>query len=345
MGGPRKKVCSRCVMVEAPPWITLDHQDVCSICRAHEQLVPVAGARAPLETDFTRLLDKNRGKESYDALVMCSGGKDSTSALYYMVRRYKRRVLAFMFDHGFETREARENVERAVEILGVDFLTFRSTYMHDMISRILTSGSQAVICHLCSIWYMDTTFEIAARYRIPIIIAGWTKGQSSDGEMMSKCACDISAPEFRAMGQATHSFLASLKGDPKYGDFPRSMTEVLVRARKRFKTQVLSPHWFLPHDQDEYIALIERELDWKAPVFSYPRGSTNCALNFVSVHRSMQHYGYTHYHVECSKLIRQGLLTRDEALHSLLPNYDLDDLNAIVAPLGYRFGPEVRTFC
>ncbi|MFH1470018.1 MAG: 7-cyano-7-deazaguanine synthase [Pseudomonadota bacterium] len=337
MSLPEKPLCARCVMPASPPWITFDGAGVCNLCRLHEQGRAEAAARPPLETDFVKLLKKNPGKDRYDALVMCSGGKDSTSALYYMVRRYKRRVLAFMFDHGFETEEAQANVRRAVEILGVDYLQYRSTFMHGMFDRILTSGSQAVLCHLCSIWYMDTTFEIAARYQIPIIIAGWTKGQSTDGSLMSKCACTISAPEFQGMGQATHAFLDSLKGDPVYGDFPRSMEEVLKRAKKRFKSTVLSPHWFLPTDTETYVALIERELGWKVPEFSYPRGSTNCALNFVSVQKSMEHFGFTHYHVELSKLIRQGLVTRQEALRQLEIHWDAKVLNGILAPLTYRF--------
>ncbi len=335
---PDRRICARCVMPESPPWITMDERGVCNLCRSWDQMKQAAGTSRPaLETDFLRMLKKHKGKDKYDALVMCSGGKDSTSALYYMVRRYKRRVLAFMFDHGFETEEAKRNVQRAVEILGVDFLQFRSTFMHDMFDRIMSSGSKAVICHLCSIWYMDTTFEIAARYRVPIIIAGWTKGQSTDGQMMSKCACTINAPEFQEMGAATHAFLDTLKGDPVYGDFPRSMEEVLKRARKRFKSVVLSPHWFLPHDTAEYVELIERELDWKVPEFSYPHGSTNCAMNFISVYRSLKDFGYTHYHVECSKMIRQGLMTRDEALKQLDLNFDLDTLNEIAKPLNFRF--------
>ncbi len=333
-----RPMCARCVMPRAEPWITLDAQGVCNLCRQHDSLQQSARtSRPPLETDFTRLLQKHPGKAKYDVLVMCSGGKDSTSALYYMTRRYKRRVLAFMFDHGFETAEAKANVERAVEILDIDFISYRSTFMHDMFERILKSGSQAVLCHLCSIWYMDLTFELAARFEIPIIIAGWTKGQSSDAEMMSKCACNISAPEFQAMGKATHAFLDTLEGDPKYGDFPRSMEAVLKRARKRFKTQVLSPHWFLPQDTQTYVDLIQRELDWKAPEFSYPKGSTNCALNFISAQRSIEHFGYSHYHVECSKMIRQGLLTRDEALAQLVLELDVDTKNAIAKPLDFRF--------
>ena len=53
---------------------------------------------------------------------MCSGGKDSTSSLYYVKKRYNLNPLAFTFDHGFETEEAMRNIKNAVEILDVDFL-------------------------------------------------------------------------------------------------------------------------------------------------------------------------------------------------------------------------------
>jgi len=283
------------------------------------------------------MLKKHRGKGEYDCLVMCSGGKDSTSALVYMKRRYKMNPLAFTFDHGLETEDAMGNVHRAVEVLGVDFLTFRSTYIHDLMSDLLRSGSQAVICHLCSIWYMDTTFKVAARFKIPLIIAGWTKGQSTTEGVMSKCACNVDAPEFRRMGQATADYLARARRDPRYRDFPASMEEVLKRAKKRFKTTVLSPHWFLPTDPEEYVAMLKEEVGWEYPEYSYPRKSTNCYLNYLAVHNSMRFYGFTHYHVEMSKMIRLGLMTRDEALEQLEPNYDVELLNRIAAKLDYRF--------
>jgi hypothetical protein len=340
-----RAICRRCVLPDRPPGIRLDGEGVCNLCREHEAAGPAAGAPPVLETDFTRMLAKHRGKGDYDCLVMCSGGKDSTSALYYMKARYGLRPLAFTFDHGFETEDALANVRRAVEKLDIDSMTFRSTFMNDMFARVLESGSRAVLCHLCSIWYMDLTFKMAARFRIPVIIAGWTKGQSTDQGRMSKCACDISAPEFREMGEATVEFLESLRDDPKYGDFPRSMEEVLRRARKRFKTIVLSPHWFLRQHADSYVETIRRELDWEYPRLSYPRKSTNCTLNFLSVHNSMEFYGYTHYHVEMSRQIREGLMTREEALELLEIDLDLDLLNEIARPLGHRFGeagPEGR---
>jgi hypothetical protein len=136
------------------------------------------------------------------------------------------------------------------------------------------------------------------------------------------------------MARATRDFLATLKDDPRFRDFPTSMEQVVARARKRHKAVVLSPHWFLDSHPDEYVPLIQRELGWKYPRLSYPGKSTNCLLNFLSVHNSMRNYGYTHYHVEMSKLIRQGLMTREEALRLLELNFDQATLDAIGEKLG-----------
>ena len=51
----------------------------------------------------------------------------------------------------------------------------------------------------------------------------------------------------------------------------------------------------------------------------------------------MKHYGYTHYHVEMSKLIRQGLMTREEALEALKVDFDEEFLNTIADKLGFTF--------
>ncbi|HOX23332.1 MAG TPA: 7-cyano-7-deazaguanine synthase [Elusimicrobiales bacterium] len=331
------KICKKCVLPESLPEIRLDSEGVCNICREHESWEAIKEPPL-LESDSVKIMARHKGQHEYDCLVMCSGGKDSTASLYYMKRRYKLKPLAFMFDHGFETEDAVRNVRGAVEKLDVDFLTFRSTFMHDIFSKILKTGSQAVICHLCSIWYMDLTYRMAEKFDIPVIIAGWTKGQTTKQPVLSKCACNVAEPEYKRMGEATKKFIDEhLKTDPRYKDFPHSMEEVLARARKRHNCLVLSPHWFLPYGSEDYVETIKKELGWECPALSYPAKSTNCYLNFISVHNSMKHFGYTHYHVEMSKMIRQGLLTREEALELLKPNYDTALLNKIAEKLDYRF--------
>lgn len=331
-------ICRKCVLPESKPDIFLNETGICNICAAHEQGKQAAPEPPMLETDLIKILNQHKGKGKYDCLVMCSGGKDSTSALYYMAKRYHLKPLAFMFDHGFESDDAIENVRNAVAALGIEFMYYRSTFMDDMFADILRSGSRAVICHLCSIWYMQLTFDIAARFDIPLIVAGWTKGQSIRQPVLGKCAGPASAPEYQAMARATKEFMENrARAIPKYKDFPSSMDEVVAAAKRKHKCTVLSPHWFLPVDTETYVATITRELNWKPPRLSYPRNSTNCHLNFIAVHNSMKHFGYTHYHIEMSKMIREGLITREQALRDLEIGFDKELLNTIAKRLNYTF--------
>jgi hypothetical protein len=328
-------VCTRCVLPQCPPHIVLDNEGVCNICRDHEKSKTKARQSPLLETDFVKILNGHKGKGKYDCLVMCSGGKDSTASLYYMKKRYKRNPLAFTFDHGFEPDDAMANIRNAVDTLGVDFLYFKSDFMNDMFSEIVRTKSAAVLCHVCSIWYMQLTFDVAARYDIPIIIAGWTKGQAKNQPSGAGCNYSMRQKEFVSMAQATRAFLDGYsRGNPKYLDFPGSMDDVVARAAKKHKCMVLSPHWFLPVDPDSYVEMIKKELKWKMPAESYPAKTTNCELNFLSVHNSIKNFGYTHYHVEMSKMIREGFLARQDALELLKINFDDNVLDRIKNKLG-----------
>jgi hypothetical protein len=319
------------VLPEVPPQITFNDEGLCNLCQEHE-----AKEREPmfLESDFVKIIDKVRGKSRYDCLVMCSGGKDSVAALYFMKERYKCNPLAFTFDHGFEQNDAIANVRRAVAKLGVDFMFYKTSFMKDMFKQMIKTRSKAVICHPCSIWYMDLAYKMAKRFDCPLIVAGWTKGQSRKQEVMSSCGCNVHQAEYSKMAAETQRFLdEELRGMPKYKDFPRTMDDMLKRAKKQHKARVVSPHWFLPFTPDEYVEIIRREVDWEYTASSYPRKSTNCALNFVSVHNSMRDYGYTHYHVEMSKLVRQGVVSRDEAMKNLNGQFDDTLLNEILGVL------------
>ena len=335
--GNTSKLCARCVLPESPPNIVFNSEGICNLCLEFQEAKEnLKEAPKLLESDLLKILAKHKGKQKYDCLAMCSGGKDSTSALYYMKTRYGLNPLAFMFDNGFEQEDAIENVENAAEKLGVDFLFFRTNKMKKMFQELLARDSKAVICHFCSIWYMDLAYETAARYEIPMIVAGWTKGQSTNQQVMNKCGCNANQPEFKEMGEATKKFMESfVKHDPDYKTFPYNMEEVLTKWSKK-KILVISPHWFLPFDQEAYVETIQRELGWKFPRLSYPGRSTNCALNFISVHQSLKHFGYTHYHVEMSKMIRQGLMTREDALRDLEVKISEFELQKIATKLGQK---------
>jgi tRNA(Ile)-lysidine synthase TilS/MesJ len=320
-------LCGKCVLPESKPDIWLNKEGVCNICADHDKQKTAAAGPVMLESELIKILEKHRGKNKYDCLVMCSGGKDSTLGLYYMKKRYRMNPLAFTFDHGYENSEALGNIRNAVDILGVDWLYLKSGFMKDIFRKIVATGSAAPICHVCAIWYMNLVYQTARRYNIPVIVAGWTKGQSTEGRETGR--------EYAAMSAATKDFIVRhLRREAAYKDFPLSMKEAVKAAARGSRITAVSPHWFLRYDPYKAVEILEKELKWAAPSLSYPLNSTNCMMNFASVYLTMKNFGYTHYHIEMSKLIRKGELSRDEALKLLEINFGKDLVNSVLKDIG-----------
>lgn len=319
-------ICKRCVLPESRPDIYLNQDGLCNICVDFDKRRDASGAGQLLESELVKILDGYRGKGKYDCLLMCSGGKDSVMSLYYMKKRYKMNPLVFTFDHGFENDEAMLNVRNAVDILGVDWIFYKTYFMRDIFSRLIRDNPDVPICHICAIWYIQLTYDMAAKHRIPLIVAGWTKGQCDEG--------GDSARAFASMSRATSDFVkGTLRNIPAYRDFPASIKEALALSDKKFKCRMISPHWYLRQEQERIADILRGQLKWKAPALSYPKGSTNCLMNFVSVELAMKKYGYTHYHIEMSKLIRLGRLSREEALKALEMDFDKGLADSIIRKL------------
>ncbi len=301
-GGFRR--CSRCVIAQRSD-APLDAAGRCPACAAP------AAPRAPLlETDLLRLLDAYRGRGAYDCLLLCSGGRDSVAALYYAKKRYRLRPLVLTFDNGFEHPVAVENARRAARLLGCDWEYFRSEIMRPMYAEALRSRAGFPICALCSLWYMQVVYGAAARHGLPLIIAGWTYGQALPGSREAD-------PAFAVLCGDIAPFVDRMRARPEYAGFPRSMEELRRALPFSRKTRIASPHWFLDGAPGDYQALISAELGWLPVPFSYPAGSTNCPVSLLGSKLSLERYGYTHFHVEMSAMIREGRLGRDEALRRL----------------------------
>lgn len=328
--------CKNCVLPSCEPEIELDEDGVCNICRGQqEETSKESPSNTLLESKLHKLLNKYKKKSEgkYDCLVMCSGGKDSTLALHYIKERYGLEPLAFTFDNGFETEQALANVRNAVEAMDVDWLKFSSEEIKDIFARLIRRKSRASICQVCSIWYMQLTHDIAARYNTQLIVAGWTEGQSLREKEKQR--------EYLPFTKATKKFINWLRQqESRYRNFPRTMAESIKRSRKKIDSRIISPHWYLPARPEEKIPLLKERYGWQAPANSYPRGSTNCLMNYPSVYLSMKHFGYTHYHVEQSKLIRRGAISRREAKERLEFDFGLKKVNEVLSKINCQLNPE-----
>lgn len=111
--------CSCCVLPETFPFIEFDDKGVCNYCRNYK---PRYAGMHPTETrqSFIKSLEKYRrsGKEP-DVLVPFSGGRDSSYGLHLIHKEFGLRPVTFTYDWGMVTDLARRNVARMCGQLGV----------------------------------------------------------------------------------------------------------------------------------------------------------------------------------------------------------------------------------
>ena len=107
--------CTTCVLPETFPFLDLDADGRCVLCRTAEPrtLRPMDELLDAIAAERAR----GRGPE---ILVPISGGRDSCYALHHLVTELDLPVVAYTYDWGFVTDRARRNISRMCGRLGVE---------------------------------------------------------------------------------------------------------------------------------------------------------------------------------------------------------------------------------
>src|SRR4051794_16039128 len=141
--------CTRCVTPETHETIVFDAEGVCNICRQLEYKQTAIDWTAK-KRDLDALIEQYRGKGDYDCVVPFSGGKDSTFALYYLVKEYGLKPLVVRFNHGFMRGKLEENCAKVFRKLGVDCHDFTPSWKvvrKLMLQSFLEKGDFCWHCH------------------------------------------------------------------------------------------------------------------------------------------------------------------------------------------------------
>ena len=111
------KRCSKCLLPETFPGIQFDQNGVCSICHSYKKK-EFLGDKKLLD-----IVHKNRKKGSnYDCIIPVSGGRDSCYCLHYAVRELGLHPVAYTYDWGMVTELARRNIQRMCSQLQVEHI-------------------------------------------------------------------------------------------------------------------------------------------------------------------------------------------------------------------------------
>jgi len=323
-------VCRRCIMPAIPGLIDLDDDGVCGDCRDHH-----AFGMQNEEVLRRRLRIYRQRSGRYDAMVTISGGRDSAFTLLKLVRDYGLRVLAVNYRNPFTDEQADRNIARMVRSLQVDLIRFRLP--GDLHQRMVRNNLRAwlhkpsaamvpVICVGCKIIW-PRIMAIARRHHIPCIVSGGNPYEYT-------------------------AFKKSLLGvSPGAGLTSTYLWNVFQLGREAFgNLSYLKPAYlfhFIPWDEEEVLTRIESEIDWRPPPGSLSTWRFDCHLSHLKDLMYLITLGVTEKDDFYSRLVRDGKMSRWEALTRVEKENRIDwtAIEGIFRQLDMEMPARLAAFC
>jgi hypothetical protein len=112
---PKLKRCTKCILPSTMPYIHFDNKGVCNYCNNYV----LRNKPKPLE-QIIDLVEPYKRKNHVDCIVPFSGGRDSCMALHLIQKELKMKSVAYTYDWGMVTDLGRRNISRMCAALGVE---------------------------------------------------------------------------------------------------------------------------------------------------------------------------------------------------------------------------------
>lgn len=112
---PQLRRCTKCILPETMPYISFDEQGVCNYCRSYKP----RNNPKPKEELF-ELVKPYRRNGKLDCIVPFSGGRDSCYGLHLIVKELEMKPVTYTYDWGMVTDLGRRNISRMCAELGVE---------------------------------------------------------------------------------------------------------------------------------------------------------------------------------------------------------------------------------
>lgn len=312
-----KIVCKKCILHSKVPEVTIGDNGLCVFCQISQFITPEMGAKnaALLENRMNEIFDKVRKqKNSFDALVYFSGGKDSTYVLNILKNKYKLNVLAYSMIQPFVTETAQKNMEEITKKLKVEAIkffinedVFKNAMRHAILDPHKYGLTEWVGCQVCGFFTKWVGIKLAKKLGIPLVIDGMDNAQGgtgaiTEGEQVKQRMRNGKKP----FAKIHDLFEDALGEDYKNSIYSFNRDELL---QSEYPTH-MSPLCFLEYDPTYSFNRLE-ELGIKFKQFKSL--NTNCELLYLLDYISMQRYDCDSY----IKLYASGLRSNYDTIEQL----------------------------
>jgi len=327
------KRCTKCILSETFPGIKFDENGVCSYCLNYEP-VKILGEEA-----LNRVLSRYRNKgENYDCIIPISGGRDSAFVLHQMVKKYQMKILSLTVDSGFILPEGMHNISRITEVLNVPHVWLQDEKRFKVArenARIKFQGwlqKPSINTIIPVLNSGDKTMNLRmARYakenKIPVVIGGIYIGNNSfEEEHWKRGFLGVFGDErgtFSTYNKIKLAFLFGLEylRNPYNFRLP-ILQEYVTGGVVYFFESLFRPRGvdflgfydYIYWRETEILSTIHSELDWQGASDHTTTWRIDDSAYPMINYLYYKLVGFTEHDEMYSRMIREGQITRDEAL-------------------------------
>jgi hypothetical protein len=316
--------CTRCILPSTMPFIEFDAAGVCNYCRDYRR-IPCHGPEALRARVDALRVEPGRP----DCVVGISGGRDSLYSLHYLRTVLRLNPVAYTYDWGMVTDLARRNTSRICAALGVEHIIVAA----DIVRK------RAHIRRNLQAWLRKPDLGM-----IPLFMAGdkmyfhyLRRVQQQTGARFSVLGENMlertdfktgfagvrphnqdaehvyTLPRSAKVGLAAY-YLRQYLSNPAYLNASLWDTAWAYFSYYVQQRDYLNLYTFIPWKEDEIISTLTREYGFErapdSPTTWRIGDGTAAFYNYIY----FQVAGFTENDTFRSNQVREGLLTREEAL-------------------------------
>jgi amino acid adenylation domain-containing protein len=323
-------LCAVCGIPAAHPDVQLDSNGICNICRAFQGWKDAASGYFRSLEDLQAMIDKARAaapSSKYDTLMLLSGGKDSTYALYQLVE-LGANPLVLSLDNGFISDQAKENIRRVVADLGLDLEFVNTPAMSDIFVDSLKRHSN--VCNGCFKTIYTLATNVAIQKRIHLIITGLSRGQIFETRLW-----DFYRNQVFDVDAIDRGILEARKAYHRARDAVSKLLDVKAfNDDHTFQdVQYVDFYRYCDVQLSDMQSFLSRRAPWVRP--DDTGRSTNCLINVAGIHVHQQDRGYHNYAAPYAWDVRLGHKTRQQAIEELDDEIDVPAVEKMLDEIGY----------
>jgi len=321
--------CARCGLASNHPDARIDDAGICRVCRTHDATRERAARYFRTMDDLRGVFDALPGREDrrYDCMMLLSGGKDSTYALYQLVEMGLR-VVAWSLDNGYISDGAKANMRRAADDLGVELVWGTTPAMNRIFVDSLRTFSN--VCQGCFKTIFTLALTEARRREIPVVVTGLSRGQIFETRIADLLRNGIDDPD-----EIDRAILDARRAYHRIDDEVRRSLDTTVFDDDRVfeEIRVVDFYRYCDAELADVYAYLDRRAPWVRPADT--GRSTNCLINDTGIFVHKRERGFHNYALPYSWDVRLGHKERDAALEELDDDIDVDRSVGILREIGY----------